>query len=235
MGRRRGISDAQYVPTPVAAPISRDTLETANGSTAFDDHTEERVIMNTSSTPQPQRVIKRYQNRKLYDTVDSCYVTLEDISELVKQGEDVCVLDNATKEDLTSVTLSQIIFEEEKKQKNVLPLATLTSIIRTGGEALKGIAHKALESGQRALSTGVREFEHIRDEMQQAVDTLVKKGQISHEARNDLLGVLRKYVDAKIRPTVENITNIPTVQSDLKQLQQRIEELERRLKDYEKQ
>ncbi len=182
----------------------------------------------------PQRIIKRYQNRKLYDTVDSCYVTLEDISELVKQGEDVCVLDNATKDDLTSVTLSQIIFEEEKKQKNVLPLATLTSIIRTGGVALRDIAHKAITSGQRALSTGVREFEHIRDEMQQTVDALVRKGKMSHEARNDLLGVLRKYVDTKLRPTMENITNIPSVQSELKQMQQRIEELERRLKGYEK-
>lgn len=181
-----------------------------------------------------RRVIKRYQNRKLYDTVDSCYVTLEDISELVKQGEDICVLDNGTKEDLTSVTLSQIIFEEEKKQKNVLPLSMLTNIIRTGGETLKGIAHRALESGQRALSTGVRELESAREELQQAVDRWVTKGQISHEARNDLFGVLRKYVDTKIRPTMDNITNIPTVQSELKQMQERIAELERRLKGYEK-
>lgn len=184
--------------------------------------------------PSTQRVIKRYQNRKLYDTVDSCYVTLEDIAELVKQGEDICVLDNTTQDDLTSVTLSQIIFEKEKKQKNVLPLAALTNIIRTGGEALRGIAHRALESGQRAFSTGVREFEHLREEVQQKVDALVKRGQISHEVRNDLLSVFRKYIDAKIRPTMENITNIPNVQSELKQMQQRIEELERQLKGYEK-
>ncbi|MBI2344068.1 MAG: polyhydroxyalkanoate synthesis regulator DNA-binding domain-containing protein [Deltaproteobacteria bacterium] len=173
------------------------------------------------------RTIKRYQNRKLYDTVDSCYVTLEDIAELVKQGEDVHVVDNATKEDLTSVTLSQIIFEEEKRQKNVLPLATLTNIIRSGGETLRGFAHKAFESG-------VRELEHVRDEVSEAVDGLVRKGKISHEARDDLLSIIRKFVDTKVRPTVKNVSNIPTVQSDIRQLQQRIEDLERRLHAREK-
>ena len=68
------------------------------------------------------KVIKRYQNRKLYDTQDSCYVTLEDIRDMIKQGEDVQIIDNATKEDLTSVTLAEIILEEERKQKGVLPL-----------------------------------------------------------------------------------------------------------------
>ena len=65
------------------------------------------------------KIIKRYQNRKLYDTVDSCYVTLEDIRDMIKMGEDVRVIDNATKEDLTSVTFAQIIFEEEKKRRPV--------------------------------------------------------------------------------------------------------------------
>jgi polyhydroxyalkanoate synthesis repressor PhaR len=68
------------------------------------------------------RVIKRYSNRKLYDTQSSRYVTLEQIADLVRGGEDVRIVDNNTKEDLTSITLAQIIFEEEKKQKSFLPL-----------------------------------------------------------------------------------------------------------------
>lgn len=180
------------------------------------------------------RVIKRYQNRKLYDTTDSCYVTLEDISELVKQGEDVQVVDNATKEDLTSVTLSQIIFEEEKKQKHVLPLTMLTNIIRSGGTTLREFAHRAIESGHRAIESGVREFEHVRVEIHEAIDRLAKRGQISPEAHHDLLGVFRKFVDTTIRPTVKNVTSIPTVQSEIRQLHERIEELERRLQEQEK-
>ena len=58
------------------------------------------------------RIIKRYANRKLYDTQESRYVTLDQISHMIRAGEDVQVLDNNSKEDLTSVTLAQIIFEE---------------------------------------------------------------------------------------------------------------------------
>ena len=75
------------------------------------------------------KVIKRYTNRKLYDTVESRYVTLDEIGEMIKQGLEVKIIDNRTKEDLTSVTLAQIIFEEEKK-KNRMPLSVLREIIR---------------------------------------------------------------------------------------------------------
>ncbi len=180
------------------------------------------------------RIVKRYQNRKLYDTTDSCYVTLDDISELIKQGEDIQVIDNASREDLTSITLSQIIFEEEKKQKHVLPLSMLTNIVRSGGATLRDMAHKALESGHKAIESGVRELEHVREEVSDAVERLVKRGQITQEARNDLLGVVRKFVDATIRPAVENVSNIPAVQSEIKSLQSRIEELERRLVAHER-
>ena len=68
------------------------------------------------------RIIKRYANRKLYDTEHSRYVTLDQISEMIRNGDDVKIVDNKTKEDLTTVTLAQIIFEEEKKQRS-LPAA----------------------------------------------------------------------------------------------------------------
>ncbi len=97
------------------------------------------------------KVIKRYQNRKLYDTQDSCYVTLEDIRDMIKQGEEVQIIDNASKEDLTSVTFAQIIFEEEKKTKGILPLNTFKQIIATGGEALKELVQKSIVSAGREI------------------------------------------------------------------------------------
>ena len=60
------------------------------------------------------KIVKRYANRKLYDTERSCYVTLDDISQMIKAGDEVRVIDNKSGEDLTSVTLAQIIFETEK-------------------------------------------------------------------------------------------------------------------------
>ena len=61
------------------------------------------------------KIIKRYQNRKLYDTQQSCYVTLDDIAKMIRNSEEVMVIDNKTKNDITAATLTQIIFEAEKK------------------------------------------------------------------------------------------------------------------------
>src|SRR5206468_3368770 len=80
------------------------------------------------------RIIKRYANRKLYDTEHSRYVTLDQISEMIRNGDDVKIVDNKSKEDLTTVTLAQIIFEEEKKQRSFLPLGAMRNIIQSGGE-----------------------------------------------------------------------------------------------------
>ncbi len=144
------------------------------------------------------KIIKRYQNRKLYDTSDSCYVTLEDIGEMIKQGDDVKIIDNKTKEDLTAVTLAQIIFEEEKKKTHVMPLSTFRQIIQSGGDAVRGLVNRAVESGGR-------EYQHVRD-----------------------------IVDEKIRPTMEHIRELPSVQVEIKNLKQKIDALEEKLKGYEK-
>jgi PHB/PHA accumulation regulator DNA-binding domain len=68
-----------------------------------------------------RRVIKRYSNRKLYDTQDSRYVTLLQIAEMVRGGEEVQIIDNNTKDDLTEVTLAQIIYEEQKAHSRNVP------------------------------------------------------------------------------------------------------------------
>src|SRR6185436_288272 len=88
------------------------------------------------------RIIKRYANRKLYDTEHSRYVTLDQISEMIRNGDDVKIVDNKTKEDLTTVTLAQIIFEEEKKQRSFLPLGAMRNIIQNGGEWFAEVQRK---------------------------------------------------------------------------------------------
>jgi polyhydroxyalkanoate synthesis repressor PhaR len=89
------------------------------------------------------RIIKRYANRKLYDTQHSRYVTLDQIAEMIRGGDDVKIVDNKSKEDLTSVTLAQIIFEEEKRQKSFLPLQAMRNIIQSGGESISQLVNQA--------------------------------------------------------------------------------------------
>ena len=89
------------------------------------------------------RIIKRYANRKLYDTQHSRYVTLDQIAEMIRSGDDIKIIDNKTKEDLTSVTLAQIIFEEEKRQKSFLPLQAMRNIIQSGGESITQLVSQA--------------------------------------------------------------------------------------------
>src|SRR5688572_16549424 len=89
------------------------------------------------------RVIKRYANRKLYDTQRSRYVTLDQIADMIRGGDDVKIVDNNSKEDLTTVTLAQIIFEEEKKQKSFLPLQAMRNIIQSGGERIEELVSQA--------------------------------------------------------------------------------------------
>ena len=107
------------------------------------------------------KVIKRYANRKLYDTERSCYVTLEEISQMIKEGEDVRVVDNKTKDDLTAVTLAQIIVEEEKKVQK-MPLKLLRSIIQSGNEAFSGF-----NVGKAA--------QHLKDDVERRVEALWRR------------------------------------------------------------
>jgi polyhydroxyalkanoate synthesis repressor PhaR len=89
-----------------------------------------------SAPPGPRRVIKRYSNRKLYDTKGSTYVTLLQIAEMIRDGEEVEIIDNATKEDKTDVTLALIISEELRTKPRAIPLSTLKALVRHGGERL---------------------------------------------------------------------------------------------------
>ncbi|HEX5725811.1 MAG TPA: polyhydroxyalkanoate synthesis regulator DNA-binding domain-containing protein [Longimicrobiaceae bacterium] len=82
------------------------------------------------------RVIKRYGNRKLYDVEASAYVSLEEIAALIRSGETVEVVDNVTGEDITAQTLTQIVLEEGKRGRSILPTELLHELLRRGGRAI---------------------------------------------------------------------------------------------------
>lgn len=130
------------------------------------------------------RRIKRYNNRKLYDTKSSEYVSLSDIAELVRSGETVEVIDNATGEDRTAQTLTQIILEEGKNGHDLLPSELLHTLLRRSGEMVdSGIGQirstvdelmqsslgrlKSLVQSQRA-----QELDQLRSELRTLEDQL---------------------------------------------------------------
>lgn len=128
------------------------------------------------------RIIKRYQNRKLYDTTRSCYVTLDDLGRMIKNGDDIIVIDNKTEKDITSATLTQLIFimslrETEKKSKSKLPITTLKDIIRTSGGSLSHFFQKTVKTGARFLP---REIAHVKDEIRK-IRTLITQARAHYK------------------------------------------------------
>ncbi len=92
------------------------------------------------------KIIKRYQNRKLYDTHESSYVTLDEIAKMIKGGEDLRVIDNKTKNDITAVTLTQLLYESERKSKSQPSVALLKEIIRHGDGSFSGYIQTKVHS-----------------------------------------------------------------------------------------
>ena len=164
----------------------------------------------------PPRVVKRYANRKLYDTRESRYVTLPQIAELVRAGEDVQIIDNRTKENLTSVTLAQIIYESEKSAEasSRQGVKTLRSMIQAGGERI--MAHLREGPVSRLMQADMRELrEHPRIMVGTAIDALED---------------LQRRADEKVRTTISGVlASLREAAGEIARLQARIEELEARL------
>lgn len=176
-------------------------------------------------------IIKRYQNRKLYDTQNSSYVTLDEIGHMIRKGDDVRVIDNKTKADLTSITLTQIIFEEEKKNKSLLPLSALKNIIRNGGGAIKELVNSATGSVQNTISTAKEGAETIYDRIGVAL-TKPEEGLLKDvfQRTQDF----SRNIEGKIKDAVGSFAHVTSLQNEVRKLRQRIIFLEKKLRSYEK-
>src|SRR5207302_5487750 len=105
-------------------------------------------------------VIKRYSNRKLYDTQESRYVTLEEIEEMIRAGKEIAVVDAASGEDLTSVTLAQIILENERSHRAALPSAFLHQLVKHG-EAWQDFVQRSMRSSLEGIVSSQREMDRV--------------------------------------------------------------------------
>src|ERR1700750_853586 len=122
------------------------------------------LVMAKSEGPV---TIKKYANRRLYNTGTSTYVTLEDLATMVKSGEDFAVFDAKTGEDITRSVLTQIIFEQENKEggQNLLPINFLRQLIRFYGDSMQMLVPRYLEVSIDSLT---REQEKFREQISQA-------------------------------------------------------------------
>jgi polyhydroxyalkanoate synthesis repressor PhaR len=172
--------------------------------------------------------VKRYPNRKLYDTTAKQYITLEGIAARIRDGEEVQVVDHTTGEDLTTLTLTQIIFEQEKKRSGFLPRSVLTGLVQSGGETLSAL--------RRTLASPLELLIHVDEEIERRIQALVKRGEMAEEEgrqlRDKLLEATRQQPnkpasEAQLERILEE-RGVPS-NNDWQQLLQKLETLESKL------
>lgn len=176
-------------------------------------------------------VIKRYRNRKLYNTHSKRYITLEEVEELIKEQEDIKVIDNPTGEDITSTTLSQIIFELEKNRSGFLPLSLLFSLVQSSGNRIEDLRQNIFNSLNLA--------HHYDVEIEHRVNQLIEAGEFNQEEGHRLLEKLLsvssrredlvEYIEGRIVEFLRQ-RHIPTG-NDLHTLIQKIDTLSKRVEE----
>jgi len=167
------------------------------------------------------KIIKRYQNRKLYDTQQSCYVTLDDIAKMIRTNEEVMVIDNKSKNDITAATLTQIIFESEKKASQYAPLFTLREIIQNGNGSISSFLAKLGAFPQdymikQAQALAAQAEKTASDDLKQNLEQRVANAaarataEVSTSLKNEKATILPGSMnddDTPNLPTSQNFTN----------------------------
>lgn len=164
------------------------------------------------------RLIKRYSNRKLYDTESSTYVTLEDVEQMVSEGEEVRIVDDDSGEDITSATLTHIVLEQQKLNPS-FPVAVLRGIIQSGEDFFEQLDWPLTQ---------------VRDEFRRGVETLEEGGQAIGQFISEVrqsLEQMQQQLDERFRDTVDQMTHVPEMRRELEELRETIDELEQRLDD----
>ena len=174
------------------------------------------------------RVIKRYANRKMYDTGTSKYITLDEIALLVDDGIDLKIIDNDTKDDLTEVTLAQILVERSRRGKLEHSVTSLRGMIKNTGEQFtKKISEPVTqlktsveESMNRLIRTGEERAAGTRDQVQGWIDQ-----------NTQAIEEIQRKVDERIRITAGRFDIMSTMKTQLEVLEARVAELEKKLQD----
>ena len=188
--------------------------------------------MNDQPTaPADAVVIKKYANRRLYNTATSTYVTLEDLAEMVKKGTDFVVFDAKTGEEITRSVLTQIIFEEESKGQNLLPIKFLRQLIRFYGDSMQAFVPGFLEFSLESLT---REQDKFRQQMMEAWGADPFKAIEDHTKRNmamfsDAMRMFNPFAVVPGKPGDTQSAAQPTSKDDFQALKEQLSAMQRRL------
>jgi len=170
-------------------------------------------------------LIKRYANRKLYNTQTSRYITLKGIAELIEKNEDVQVIDNETGEDITSVALSQILVDSERTSRSV-PGSLLSDLIHRGGDALYGALRKSVGDASESI-----------EDFQRNVRRVMQPGEHEERGLGDWIAFGKPDVDRMVQSAVERVfkvldlprrSDIEALNDNLAKVAEAIERLDRR-------
>ena len=190
---------------------------TASANTTVTQTTQATGFVNEAG--KLVKVIKRYQNRKLYDTHQSCYVTLDEIADMIMRGEEVAVIDNRSKKDITSSTLTQIIFEKQKRSKVTIPVGTLRDIIQVGGGTFSGFLSKTAESGTNVLTKAKADLDRAFGR----IENLRGAFQITQRAAEDL----KRAIDEKAANPGASREVLNAAQNQLQNLSSQLNNIEK--------
>lgn len=175
-------------------------------------------------------IIKKYANRRLYNTQTSSYVTLDHLSEMVKQGIDFEVHDARTSEDITRSVLTQIIFEEEAKGQNLLPIRFLRQLIRFYGDPMQSFVPGYLDLSMQSF---IKNQEAMRDRIaavfgsgNQAAEALAHQNMAMFERTMQMFS---PFAPPQEPPARANGTPDTPASGDLNELKTQIEEMRRQL------
>ncbi len=158
----------QATPSPIGpagTAASRDAAKSGTAKTA--------PARNEAAETANAVVVKKYANRRLYNTESSSYITLDNLAEMVRAGRDFVVYDARTGEDITRSVLTQIIVEEESRGQALLPTAFLRQLIGFYGDSMGGMVPRYLEQTMAAIA---RQQQQVREAMQQTMGSLLPPG-----------------------------------------------------------
>jgi len=173
------------------------------------------------------KLIKRYSNRKLYDTERSSYVTLEEISQMVRDGSELRIVDNKSGEDITSVTLAQIVFEQEKKDKRTLPMQALRDMIRSPSDFISRLSRDVSDMREDA-KTQVEKVK--RTAAQQQADVVAPVREFLDSIPRALEEVQAR-IDLRIGESFEQLKHLPETVDQVKRLKAEVARLQKKLAD----
>jgi polyhydroxyalkanoate synthesis repressor PhaR len=184
--------------------------------------------------------IKKYANRRLYNTATSSYVTLEHLCQMVKEGVDFVVYDAKTSEDITRSVLTQIIVEEESKGQNLLPISFLRQLIGLYGDSMQWMVPSYLEYSMQAFA---RNQEQMREYFQSALGGIFPFTGFEEMSKHNLALFERamrmftpfgaadfaRFQSETVRAAVEQNKPAPESGKSLEELQRRLDELQQQL------